>query len=152
MTTDSITAMLLGFAERARSSIADEVEIRAQRAARQAALFGAAGAFVAIALGFAGFAGYTALAPLWGPPLAALAVAGGALALAGLCVLVALRASATPEQDANPTPAGTETDAVAAEIAGIVERLQNEAARNGESLVVGSLAAGIALAMLRDRR
>lgn len=159
MNADAILSLLSSFASTARDSIADAVEARAERVARKAALYGTAGTFIAVALGFAGYAAYAALAPLWTPPLAALAVAGGALALAGLCVLIARNsadvtdpAQASDSAPASDPPPAAERDAVAAEIAGIVQRLQDDAERNGENLVVGSLAAGIALSLLHDRR
>jgi hypothetical protein len=153
MTADTVTALLATVAKHARTSIAYSVEARVKRATRKALLLGVASTFGAIALGFAGYAAYVALAPLWTPALAALAVAGGALMLAGVCVMIARQPApaqtATASGESAPDKEG---DAIAAEIAGLVTRLQNEAERNGESLVVGSLAAGIALALLRKPR
>ena len=65
--------------------------IRAQRTGFQAALFAVAALFALLALVLFNLAGYQALVPRLGPPLAALVVAAANLLLAAIAVIVALK-------------------------------------------------------------
>lgn len=149
MTADSVAPLLASLAGRVQTAIADDFQARARDAGRRAILFGIATGLAGLAVGFASYAAFLALAPVWNAALAALVVAGGNVLLAGLFVTIALRRDAK-------APAPTDQPNVSAEIteelAGLVERLHDEAERNGESLVLGSLAAGVALSLLRERR
>jgi len=97
-------------------------EMRLRLVIRRGVLCGLGAVFAALAVGMLNVAAYVGLQPLWGPMWAAIATALGDLALALVCVAVALAAKPGPELDTARELRRAALDGVEAEVSPALSR------------------------------
>lgn len=98
-------------------------EMRLRVVIRRGVLCGLAAMFAALAVGMLNVAAYVGLVPLWGAMWAAIATALGDLALALICVAVALAMRPGPELDTALELRRAALDGVEAEVNPVLSRV-----------------------------